>query len=162
MRLTSSPCFAVRHLLAGGQTHHWTCEFQFIQLDAQRGMSCGGRPCRKAACRKAACRKAVSAPRPRCAGGSGGCLGAPVRRLERECRGFEPSIDRSLSGSDLAAKAAVGPAGHSSSGSHAQRASLPPIDPKLVAMRAIQLVAPLGRFIPEVEEPSGGKRVQFK
>ncbi|PRW61345.1 transport Sec61 subunit alpha-like [Chlorella sorokiniana] len=29
-------------------------------------------------------------------------------------------------------------------------------------MRAIQLVAPLGRFIPEVEEPSGGKRVQFK
>lgn len=37
-----------------------------------------------------------------------------------------------------------------------------PIDPELDAMRAIQLVAPLGRFIPEVEEPSGGKRVQFK
>ena len=37
-----------------------------------------------------------------------------------------------------------------------------PIDPKVDAMRAIQLVAPLGRFIPEVEEPSGGKRVQFK
>lgn len=29
-------------------------------------------------------------------------------------------------------------------------------------MRALQLFQPLAKFIPEVEEPSGGKRVQFK
>ena len=29
-------------------------------------------------------------------------------------------------------------------------------------MRLLSAVAPLGRFIPQVEAPSGGKRVQFK
>lgn len=86
MRLTSSPCFAVRHLVTGGQTRHWACEFQFIQLDAQKGHTLRGGRTQGHTLRGG---PAVSAL-PASVRGSAGCLGAPVRRLESA--GAEPSI----------------------------------------------------------------------